>query len=91
MVALGKIFTMVNIRNMSLWLISVAYVQGMGGPWTIFCFMVWLLALFRMFSLFDLSFLGSFLDELSICMLIEGLLAILGVLQFGIWCILWSL
>jgi hypothetical protein len=92
LVALGKIFTMGNDRNnMSLWLIGIAYVQGMEGPWTIFCFIVWLLAPFGMFSLFDLSCLGSFLDELSICMLVGGLLAIRRVLQCGIWCILWCL
>jgi hypothetical protein len=57
----------------------------MESLWAIFCSIVRLHAPFGMFSSIDLGCLRSCLDELSICMLVSGLLATLGVLLCERW------
>jgi hypothetical protein len=72
---------------MSLWLIGVVCVKGVGSLLTIFWFILRLLVLFFFFLPVDLGCLGLCLDEYLICMLVSGLLAVLEVLLFGRWCL----
>lgn len=84
--ALGNIITMDSLRKHNvLWLTSVVCVKRMRSPWTISLFIVRLIEPYGMCFLTASGYLGLYLDELLICLLVGRLLVALRVSLCGRW------
>jgi hypothetical protein len=69
-----------------LWLIGVVYARGMGSPWTIFFFIVMLLAPYKMLFSVALGCPGLFLAGWLICLLAGRRVVAFRALSCGRWC-----